>query len=406
MDLLTIGAFAKAARLSPKALRLYDDLGLLPPARVDPDTGYRFYAPEQLERARLVAWLRRLGMPLARIQRVCACATEAAAAQEIRGYWAQVEAETAARRDLAGFLLAHLDRAPDAGAAGRQTPDTQTPDTQEHGPRTPGPSEGNAPMPDTTLTLRYSARSDTGLVRPGNQDAVYAGDRLLAVADGFGPAGAPASAAAIEALADLDTGAPLPPGNLLNVLQDAVEAAARAVGTAAPAPVPASAPSAPPAPPAPGTAPVGTTLTAMLWTGTHLALVHIGDSRAYLLRDGELFRITHDHTLVQSMIDDGRLTEAEAASHPDRSLLLRALLSDGPPPTADLKLHAPRPGDRYLLCSDGLPVVAEPTDIRRVLMEEAEPDEATRALIALANGAGGPDNVSCVVADVVAPATP
>lgn len=98
----TIGAFAKASRLSPKALRLYDEPDLLRPARVDPDTGYRYYAAGQLERARLVAWLRRLGMPPAGIRHVCAL-DSAAAAVEIRACWARVEAETAMRRDLAAF---------------------------------------------------------------------------------------------------------------------------------------------------------------------------------------------------------------------------------------------------------------------------------------------------------------
>ncbi len=93
MGLLTIGAFAKASRLSQKALRLYDELGLLAPARVDPVTGYRLYAPEQLEQARLVAWLRRLGMPLSRIQHVCKL-DAASAAQEIRAFWVQVETDT------------------------------------------------------------------------------------------------------------------------------------------------------------------------------------------------------------------------------------------------------------------------------------------------------------------------
>lgn len=106
-NMLTIGAFARACRLSPKALRLYDELELLRPARVDPDSGYRYYAVAQLERARLVAWLRRLGMPLAEIRAVCDL-EPAAAAREIRAFWARVEAETAVRRDLAGFLVDHL----------------------------------------------------------------------------------------------------------------------------------------------------------------------------------------------------------------------------------------------------------------------------------------------------------
>jgi len=345
MEWLTIGAFARACRLSPKALRLYDDLELLRPARVDAETGYRYYTPAQLEQARLVAWLRRLGMPLARIREVCAL-QPAAAGREIRAYWAQVEAETAVRRDLAAFLVDHL--------------------TEQ-------------PRKDTTmLGLRYFAHSDRGRVRPANQDTAYAGTRLLAVADGFGPAGAPASSAAVEALRFLDT-EEVPAGSVLNLLEDAVQGATEAVRDATD-----------------GTDDNGTTLTALLWTGSRLGLVHIGDSRAYLLRDAELFRITHDHTMVQSLIDEGRLTEEEATAHPQRTLLLKALGTGAP----DLHLHDAVPGDRYLLCSDGLPTVLPDARIRALLTTGA-PDVAVRALVDAANEAGGPDNVSCVVADVV-----
>ncbi|MDQ0990667.1 MerR family transcriptional regulator [Streptomyces sp. V3I7] len=353
MEMLTIGAFAKASRLSPKALRLYDELELLRPARVDPHTGYRYYAAGQLERARLVAWLRRLGMPLASIREVCAL-DPAAAAREVRSYWARIEAETAVRRDLAAFLVDHLT------AESRK---------------------------DTTmLELRYCAHSDTGRVRPANQDTAYAGTRLLAVADGFGAAGAPASNAAVAALKPLES-AELTAGGVLNVLEDAVHEAARAVRDVAD-----------------GSEEIGTTLTALLWTGSRLALVHIGDSRAYLLRDGALFRITHDHTVVQSMVDEGRLTLEEAVTHPQRALLLRAL-SGGAPALPDLKLHDARPGDRYLLCSDGLSGVVPEERIELLLAAAPAPDEAVRTLVDEANAAGGPDNVSCVVADVVDPAT-
>jgi protein phosphatase len=349
MEWLTIGAFAKACRLSPKALRLYDELELLRPARVDPDTGYRYYTLGQLERARLVAWLRRIGMPLARIREVCAL-QPAAAAREIRAYWAQVETETAARRDLAAFLVDQLT---------------------------------TTPRKDTTmLELRYCAHSDPGRVRPANQDTAYAGTRLLAVADGFGPAGAPASSAAVEALRFLDT-AELPAGNVLNLLEDAVQGATEAVRDVADG------------------ADVGTTLTALLWTGSGLALVHIGDSRAYLLRDGGLFRITHDHTVVQSMIDEGRLTLEEATAHPQRSMLLKALTGDRTSAPPDLRLQDARPGDRFLLCSDGLSGVVPDDRIRDLLTSAPAPDEAVRSLVGAANDAGGPDNVSCVVADVV-----
>ncbi|MGA5123534.1 MerR family transcriptional regulator [Streptomyces pseudogriseolus] len=354
MELLTIGAFAKASRLSPKALRLYDELGLLTPARVDPDTGYRRYAPQQLEQARLVAWLRRLGMPLARIRRVCALEAGEAAG-EIRAYWARVEADTAARRDLAAFLVDHLTG------------------------KDPTMSRTTAP-----LALRYAALSDTGRVRASNQDTAYAGSRLLAVADGYGGAGAPASAAAVEALRSLETET-VPAGDLLGALEDALGLAEQAVhGVSAPD----------------DDTDAGTTLTAMLWTGSQLALVHIGDSRFHLLRNGELFQITHDHTVVQSLIDEGRLTPEEAASHPQRSLLLRAL-GRGADSTPDLRLHDARAGDRYLLCSDGLSTVVPAGDVHRVLSGTPEPEAAVRALVDLANASGGPDNVSCVVADVV-----
>ena len=355
MGLLTIGAFARASRLSPKALRLYDELGLLPPARVDPSSGYRFYAPEQLERARLVAWLRRLGMPLARIREVCEL-EPAAAAQEIRAFWAGIEADTAARRDLATLLIDHL-------------------------------TWRDPVMPAITspLYIRYAALSDTGLVRESNQDTAYAGSRLLAVADGFGPAGAPAGAAAVEALKRLETDG-IPAGDLLNVLGDAIEQAQQAVrGVTSTGVAPQEA---------------GTTLTAMLWNGSQLGLVHIGDSRAYLLRDGEFLQITHDHTLVQSMVDEGRITADEATSHPQRTLLMRALVgaSDA---AADIRLHDARAGDRYLLCSDGLSRVLATEDIHQVLSAVAEPESTVRELIDWANRSGGPDNVSCVVADVL-----
>ncbi|QKW50683.1 MerR family transcriptional regulator [Streptomyces buecherae] len=359
MGLLTIGAFAKASRLSPKALRLYDELGLLTPARVDPVTGYRRYAPEQLDRARLVAWLRRLGMPLARIRRVCAL-DAGAAAREIRAFWAEVEADTAARRDLATFLIDHLSW------------------------KDPAMTETTSP-----LGIRYAALSDAGLVRASNQDTAYAGTRLLAVADGYGSGGGPASAAAVDALKRLETDG-IPAGNLLNVLEDAVEQAQRAVRGV-------TEPGAGEAGPGTGSDAAGTTLTAMLWTGSRLALVHIGDSRVYLLRDGELFQITHDHTMVQSMVDEGRLSAEEAASHPQRSLLLRALGQGAP----DLRLHDARRGDRYLLCSDGLSAVVPSEEIRRVLAATGEPEPAVRELVDLANASGGPDNVSCVVADVM-----
>ncbi|MEU2026535.1 MerR family transcriptional regulator [Streptomyces sp. NPDC016469] len=356
-ELVTIGAFARLSRLSAKALRRYDELGLLPPALVDPVNGYRYYDPAQVRAARLVAWLRRIGMPLARIREVIALDSGAAAAA-IRAYWARVEAETAARRDLAAFLIDQLS-----------TEDVMT-------------SVG-------TLGIRYAARTDTGAVRETNQDAVYAGARLLAVADGFGAGGAGASTAAIEALKPLAPGA-VPAAELLNTLHDAAERAALAVRDAVAGDGGGGAPEE-----------SGTTLTAMMWTGSRLGLVHIGDSRAYLLRGGELFRITHDHSLVQSMIDDGSLTEEEAFSHPQRAMLLKVLSGDGPYGGPDVDVRDALPGDRYLLCSDGLSAVVDGAELARVLAAADGPATAVGALIELAEAAGAPDNVACAVADVV-----
>lgn len=354
-ELLTIGAFARAAGLSPKALRLYDELGLLRPTAVDGESGYRYYDPAQVERARLIAWLRRLGMPLARIRRVCELPAPAAA-EAVAGYWEQVLAETSRRGQLATFLVDYL--------SGR----------------------GSAVEDATTmLGIRYAAASRSGLVRTSNEDTAYAGPRLLAVADGVrGPGGGRASAAAIEALKPLETSA-LPADDLLRALADAIADADRAIGHIA-----ASTPS--------GEA--LTTLTALLWSGPRTALAHIGDTRAYLLRDGELRQLTHDHTWVQSLVDEGAMSPAQAASHPQRALLVRALTGTGGA-EADLSLHEAAAGDRYLLCSDGLSSVVSDESLRDVLSRPEDPQQVLDALVAAAYGAGAPDNIACVVADVV-----
>ena len=241
-----------------------------------------------------------------------------------------------------------------------------------------------------TLALRYAVRSDVGLLREGNEDSAYAGPRLLAVADGMGghAAGEVASAVAISVLTDLDED--LPASELLNALAEAVTRANHILHDMVAAD--------------PSIGGMGTTLTAMLWSGTRVALCHIGDSRAYLLSGGELEQITHDHTLVQSLVDDGRISPDEAATHPQRSLLLRALdgSNDVEP---DLSLREAQVGDRYLLCSDGLSgVVGEPT-LHQTLATVAEPDDAVRQLVNLAIDGGGPDNITCIVADVVDSAT-
>jgi protein phosphatase len=145
---------------------------------------------------------------------------------------------------------------------------------------------------------------------------------------------------------------------------------------------------------------MGTTLTALFWSDGHAALCHIGDSRGYLLREGELYQITHDHTLVQSLVDEGRISADDVSTHPQRSLLLRAL--DGRSVAEpDLSVHDGQVGDRYLLCSDGLSGVVSDETLRETLATIEDPEAVTRQLIELALHGGGPDNITCIVADVV-----
>jgi len=237
-----------------------------------------------------------------------------------------------------------------------------------------------------TIALRYSIRSDVGLLREGNEDSAYAGPHLLAIADGMGghAAGEVASAVAISALAPLDQD--MPAGEMLDALAGAVAQANATLHDMSMAD--------------PSVEGMGTTLTALLWSGAQVAVCHIGDSRAYLLRDGDLFQITRDHTLVQSLVDDGRLTPEAAAVHPQRSLVMRALQSstDAEP---DLLMREARLGDRYLLCSDGLSDVVSEETLHKTLMQLANPDDAVLQLIELAIRSGGPDNITCVLADVV-----
>ncbi|HKS44501.1 MAG TPA: Stp1/IreP family PP2C-type Ser/Thr phosphatase [Amycolatopsis sp.] len=237
------------------------------------------------------------------------------------------------------------------------------------------------------LTLRYAVASDVGQRREANEDSVYASARLLAIADGMGGhvAGEVASSAAIAAIADLDerrTEEADPLEELLGAVRDAVH---RLTDLAEEDPALRG---------------MGTTLTVLHWDGTRFAVAHVGDSRAYLLRDGALEQITRDHTVVQELVDQGQITPEVAATHPSRSVLTRALQSGGDA-DPDLFLVEAHVADRLLICSDGLSDVAMPEDIREVLAANTDPEETVRRLVELANVAGGPDNITCVVADVL-----
>lgn len=237
-----------------------------------------------------------------------------------------------------------------------------------------------------SLSLRFAAGSHKGMIREGNEDSGYAGPRLLAIADGMGgqAAGEVASSEVISTLVQLDDD--VPGSDLLTSLGTAVQQANDQLRQMVEED--------------PQLEGMGTTLTALLWTGQRLGMVHVGDSRAYLLRDGLLTQITQDHTWVQRLVDEGRITEEEKETHPQRSLLMRALDGRGQV-EPDLSIREVRAGDRYLICSDGLSGPVSHQTLEETLAGYHSPHETVQELIQLALRGGGPDNITCIVADVL-----
>ncbi|HEX7739606.1 MAG TPA: protein phosphatase 2C domain-containing protein [Marmoricola sp.] len=241
-----------------------------------------------------------------------------------------------------------------------------------------------------SLELRFAALSDVGRVRQDNQDSGYAGPHLLVVADGVGGAarGDIASRTAVQQLRSLDEA---PGNNALEALAGSIHLAHNRL-----ADLVADDPE------LDGTS---TTTTALLFDGDGVNIAHVGDSRAYLLRDGELRGLTKDHTFVQSLVDEGRITEDDAKVHPHRNLILRAV--DGVhEPEPDLSRVEVQPGDRLMLCSDGCCGVLS-DDAMAELLTGADLEYVPGALVTAALEAGSTDNVTVVVAEVVAdPTTP
>ena len=238
-----------------------------------------------------------------------------------------------------------------------------------------------------STALRYAARSDVGLVRSNNQDSGYAGSHLLVVADGMGghAGGDVASSVAIGRLARLDSETPA--SDIVATLEESVLEANQEILRRARD--------------EPQLRGLGTTITALLRAEGKFALAHIGDSRAYLLREEETVQVTKDHTFVQRLLDEGRLTEEEAERHPQRSVLMRVLGDVDADPELDLSLRPAHPGDRWMLCSDGLSGLVSLDTIDATLKDVADPGECADALVQLALKGGGPDNITCIVADVV-----
>ncbi len=225
------------------------------------------------------------------------------------------------------------------------------------------------------LTFHYAARSDVGLVRKDNQDSGYAGPHLLAVADGMGghAGGDLASATVITELVEMDHDS-LTAAEASRQLGRAITAANEEIARTYADNTDLEG--------------MGTTVTALMRARNKLILAHIGDSRAYLLRDGRLSQVTKDHSFVQTLIDEGRITEEEASTHPQRSVVTR-VLTGAPDDEPDLGAREARLGDRYMLCSDGLSGFVALDTIEEILTTAARP------------GKGAPDHVTVIVADVV-----
>jgi protein phosphatase len=353
-DLLPIGEFSKQSGLSPKRLRSYAAAGLLVPAAVDGTTGYRYYAPGQLRDARLIDALRRAGVPLASIAGLLRDPSV-----EDLDVWASRVATEAAERHEALEVVRSLLEGQDKGI-GRLR-------------------RGGAHV----ASLVAVARSEIGCDRDDNEDAALCRPHLVAVADGMGglPGGEVASNLTISLLDAAYTGASV------EELEAIVRAANAAIGERARAAAELTG--------------MGTTVCAAgLTSAGELAVVNVGDSRAYLLRDGALQLLTDDHTITAELVRQGQLAASEAPGHPLRNVLTRVLGAGLPTVDVDRSVHRVVPGDRLLLCTDGLVKTVADAEIVSVVGSVADLAGAAGALVDLAGSRHADDDVTVVVADV------
>ena len=246
-------------------------------------------------------------------------------------------------------------------------------------------------MPSDTsqsLFLYSTTVSDVGTVRSNNQDSSFAGEHLVAICDGMGghAGGDTASTIAIRSLAHIERDdTKLDVHSCATMMETSVLAAHDAiVGKAKRERKLAG---------------MGTTVTAVALVEGYWVLAHIGDSRAYLLRDGHLVRMTQDHSYVQHLINTGRITEAEARNHPQRNVVMRVLGDFDIDPRPDIAIRKAHAADRWLLCSDGLSGVLEDSTIQEILSTVADQGECAQQLVAMALRAGSTDNVTAVIAD-------
>jgi PPM family protein phosphatase len=357
-DFMPIGEFSDRSGLSAKRLRTYAAEGLLTPAAVDPGSGYRFYSPEQLADAQVIDVLRQAGVPLAEIR-----AFRLRPSQEKLDAWArQLEADADHRQEA----LAHA-RHLLAGGDYSSSPMTKS-ETKE----------------GLMTALHTTGRTDIGQLRENNEDVIVTGDRLALVADGMG--GHPGGEIAAEVVAGVV------PATFTGRSIDELEAAVRAANWSIRERATTQ----------PGMEGMGTTVCAVgLLSSGHLAIVNVGDSRAYLYRQGSLSHLTRDHSLTAELIERGELQEKEAARHPCYGILTRAL-GVGFDVEIDGTTLAVEAGDRIVVCSDGLFNELTDEEIGTALAGNEDVTDIVDTLIDGAIAKGGRDNVSVVIAEVAA----
>ena len=233
-----------------------------------------------------------------------------------------------------------------------------------------------------------SARSAIGLVRQGNEDSALVSGQVIAVADGMGghAAGEVASRIAVKTLQSIEptlTALEIDQDSVEDLLMHSLHSIDEEIALVTDEEIEKRG--------------MGTTLTALLLRENTIALLHVGDSRCYRLRAGTLEQLSNDHTVIQELLDQGAISEAEAAEHPQRSMLTQALRGDGDV-TPVLQMYEVKKGDRYLLCSDGLSGVLTDKEIK-IGLKKSDKDEAVKFLIDATYINGAPDNVTVLIAD-------
>jgi PPM family protein phosphatase len=354
--LMPIGEFSQRSGLSPKRLRSYAAGGILVPEAVDSATGYRYYSPDQLREAKLIDALRAAGMPIADI----AALLRDPSCDQLDAWASRVETEASHRQQALGLARRLLSIEA----------------------MSPAPAECERSGKEATMKFRTVSCTDIGRVRDSNQDAVASRDDLAVVADGMGgpPGGEVASAVAVSLVQAAFT------GRSLDELQAAVRAANRAIWDRAGASADLDG--------------MGTTICAAGLTGDgSLAIVNVGDSRAYVLHNGSLTQLTDDHSVTAELVRRGELTEQEALDHPHHSVLTRAL-GVGPDVELDGLAHAAVAGDRLLVGTDGLFNEVHNDEIASLMAATEDLQAAADALLELALSRGGRDNVSVVIAEL------